>query len=161
MRRAGKVRTIDARREAARSDHCVLFALFIALLLPALGVAGPETFTDIARRLVDHAPTTIVLSAVLAGWLMGLLSWLVTAARDTTGKMLVIWLVTGTIALAGLHHCIAGTVEVVAGMVAGEGIGLVDGVRCLMLATVGNAVGGFVFVALIKYGHASSTSDGA
>lgn len=136
----------------------IAFAVAIGLLLPALGVASAESFGTIAGRLVDHPPGMIFGSAILAGWLMGLLSWLVTAARDTTGKMLMIWLVTGVIALAGLHHAIAGTVEVVAGLVATTEIGLVESIVCLAVAAVGNAVGGFVFVALIKYGHASSTT---
>ena len=136
----------------------IAFATAIALLMPRLGLASPATFGEIALRLTDHRPWLIFLSAILAGWLMGLLSWLVTAARDTTGKLLMIWLVTGVIALAGLHHSIAGAVEVVAGLVAGEGITLASAARCLGLAAVGNAVGGIVFVALIKYGHASSTT---
>ncbi len=138
----------------------VAFAIAIGLLLPALGVASADAFGTIAGRLVDHPPGLMFGSAVLAGWLMGLLSWLVTAARDTTGKLLMIWLVTGVIALAGLHHAIAGTVEVVAGLVATSEIGLAETVACLAIAAVGNAVGGFVFVALIKYGHASSASGG-
>jgi formate/nitrite transporter FocA (FNT family) len=68
----------------------------------------------------------------------------------------MIWLVTGVIGLAGLHLSIAGAVEVVAGLVAADGLGLGASVACLGLAALGNAVGGFVFVALIKYGHASS-----
>ena len=136
----------------------VAFATAIGLLLPALGVASADAFGTIATRLVDHPPGLIFGSAILAGWLMGLLSWLVTAARDTTGKLLMIWLVTGVIALAGLHHAIAGTVEVVAGLVATTDIGLVETIVCLAVAAVGNAVGGFVFVALVKYGHASSST---
>jgi formate/nitrite transporter FocA (FNT family) len=134
----------------------VAFAVAIGLLLPRLGAASPEAFGALAGRMVDHPAWLIFCSAILAGWLMGLLSWLVTAARDTTGKLLMIWLVTGVIGLAGLHHSIAGAVEVVAGLVAADGLGLGASVACLGLAALGNAVGGFVFVALIKYGHASN-----
>lgn len=143
---------------AANTVGAIAFALFAVTILPALGAADGEAFTEIAKRLVDHPPWVVFASAVLAGWLMGLLSWLVTAARDTVGKMLMIWLVTFVIGLAGLHHCIAGTVEVVAGVVVDGDLTVLDAVRTLGLATIGNAVGGFVFVALIKYGHASSTA---
>lgn len=138
----------------------IAFASFMTLVLPALGTATSSSFGEIASRLVDHPAWVIFLSAVLAGWLMGLLSWLVTAARDTTGKLLMIWLVTGVIGLAGLHHCIAGTVEVVAGAISDPAIGAWDAVRTLGLATLGNVVGGVVFVALIKYGHASGAAAG-
>jgi formate-nitrite transporter family protein len=145
---------------ASNTLGAIAFATAVALVLPALGSATAPSFAEIATRLVDHPAWVIFCSAILAGWLMGLLSWLVTAARDTTGKLLMIWLVTGVIGLAGLHHCIAGTVEVVAGVIVDPGIGALDAVRTLGLATLGNAVGGFVFVALVKYGHASGATAG-
>ncbi len=130
-----------------------LFAAFAVLLAPPLGVAHPSVFVDIAKPLVDHAAWVIVGSAVLAGWLMGLLTWLIAAARDTTSRLLVIVIVTAAIGLAHLPHCIAGNVEVLMGLFAGGDITLLGYVRFLVSATMGNAIGGAFFVALLKYGH--------
>ena len=89
---------------------------------------------------------------------MGLLSWLVAASRDTIGQIFIVWLVTFAIGFLHLHHCMAGTAEVLAGVFTGEGADLGDFGKFLLWSTVGNAAGGIVFVALIKYGHAHSQS---
>jgi len=96
---------------------------------------------------------------ILAGWLMGLLSWLVTASRDTISQIFFVWLVTTAIGLSHLHHVIAGTAEVLAGLFAGQGITWADVGRFLFLVTLGNALGGIFFVALLKFGHATQASE--
>ncbi|MDP8958868.1 MAG: formate/nitrite transporter family protein [Actinomycetota bacterium] len=131
-----------------------LFAWLAVVIGPALGVAEQSAFSEIAASLVDHSWWVVLLSAVLAGWLMGLLSWLVAAGRDTVSQVLFVWLVAGSIGLAGLHHSIAGTVEVLLGVFAGQGATLVDFGSFLVWTTLGNALGGVFFVAVIKYGHA-------
>jgi formate/nitrite transporter FocA (FNT family) len=124
-------------------------ALAVHALIP-LGAARAEAFTAVARPLVDHPGWVIGVSGVLAGWLMGLLSWLVTAARDTTAQILVVFVVTFAIGLPGLHHSIAGSVEVLAAVFSGDSVGFADYGRFLAWSTVGNAVGGVVFVAFFK-----------
>ena len=91
------------------------------------------------------------LSAIVAGWIMGLLSWLVVAARDTTAQILAIWAATMLIGLAGLHHSIAGASEILLAVFAGAGASWADLGRFLAIAIPGNAVGGVVFVALLKF----------
>lgn len=129
-----------------------LFAWGGTILGPALGVAEPAAFGEMARRVVDKPAGVMFLSAVAAGWLMGLLAWLTTAARDTVSQIVLVWLTTMVIGLAGLHHSIAGTVEVLLGVFAGTGATLADYARFLLWAVTGNAVGGATF-ALLKYGH--------
>jgi formate/nitrite transporter FocA (FNT family) len=130
-----------------------LFALFVVLLMPNLGVASPEAFVTIAQKLVSHEPRWLFVAGILAGWLMGLLAWLITAAKDTTSRLLIIWLVTASIGILHLPHSIAGNVEVLFGVFLSTEISVLDYVTFLGIATVGNAVGGGVFVSLLKYGH--------
>lgn len=129
------------------------FAAFAAWIGPALGEAESWAFVEIASKYVDHAWWLLLIGGILAGWLMGLLAWLVTAARDTIGQIVLIALVTTGIALAHLQHSIAGTVEVLAGVLSGDEVTWVEFGRFLLWSTVGNAVGGVVFVALLKFGH--------
>ena len=136
-----------------------IFAALAGYVMPALGAASAHSFDELAHRLVDHDSWTMFLSAILAGWLMGLLSWLVTAARETTAKLLVVWLVTSVIGFAGLHHSIVGMVEVVAGLIVSPVIGWTDVARFMALAATGNAIGGVFFVAVIKFGHASQSGE--
>jgi formate-nitrite transporter family protein len=134
------------------------FAAFLSFLGPRLGIVGPRVLGDIAAEVVKPAWWLILMSGVLAAWLMGLLSWLVAASRDTIGQIFVVWLVAFAIGFGHLHHAIVGSTEVLAGVFSGQGATLADYGRFLLPTTVGNLLGGFIFVALIKYGHAHSKS---
>jgi formate/nitrite transporter FocA (FNT family) len=133
------------------------FAAFAAFLGPRLGVIEPRAFGEIAGGLVSHPEWVILLSGVLAGWLMGLLSWLVAASRDTISQIFIVWLVTFGIGFLHLHHCMAGSAEVLAGVFSGLGADLAGFGKFLLWSTLGNIAGGIVFVALIKWGHAHSS----
>ena len=85
---------------------------------------------------------------------LGLLSWLLSAAQETIARIVLVWLVTGAIGLLGLHHCIAGTVEVLAGVLVDPSLGAWDYGRFLLWATLGNAIGGVLMVGVVKYSHA-------
>jgi formate/nitrite transporter FocA (FNT family) len=102
---------------------------------------------------VDHPWWVIFFSGLLAGWLMGLLSWLVSAARDTTSQVLLVGIITWSIGIAHLHHAVVGSVEVLAGIFARQGVTFADFGHFLIWTTLGNAAGGVFFVALFKYGH--------
>lgn len=131
-----------------------LFAAMAVVIGPALGVIEPAVFGTIAHDLVRHDADVILLSALLAGWMMGLLSWLLSATRDTISQILVVWSITAAIGFGQLHHSILGTVEVLAGYFAGQGTTLADYWHFILWSTLGNALGGVIFVALIKYSHA-------
>lgn len=111
----------------------VLFTAFVVTLMPNLGVASPEAFGTIAHKLVDHELTWLFVAGILAGWLMGLLAWLITAAQETTSRLLIIWLVTASIGLLHLPHSIAGNVEVLFGVFVSPDISVLEYVRFLVL----------------------------
>ena len=131
----------------------VAFTALVVTLFPSLGVASPEAFGTIAHKLVDHDLTWLFVAGILAGWLMGLLAWLITAAQETMSRLLIIWLVTASIGILHLPHSIAGNVEVLFGVFVSPRVSVADYAAFLALATAGNAVGGAVFVGLFKYSH--------
>lgn len=135
------------------------FALVLSILGPEMGTITADALARIGTTLADHPPLVILLSAIVAGWLMGLVSWLVAAGTDTVSKIVFVWMVTGLIGFAELHHSIVGSVELAAAFLTG-GVGLDDYARVMALATLGNAIGGVVFVAVVKYAHASVSSNG-
>ncbi len=135
------------------------FAMLAATIGPELKIIEIEVLGDIAQGVVARSWGVIFLSAVLTGWLMGLVSWLVAAGRDTTSQIIVIWLVTAVIGLGHLHHIIVGSIEVMLAFFVGLPIDRGEVGRFLLWATVGNIVGGVVFVALIKYGHVIRKED--
>ncbi len=137
------------------------FAAIVSEIGPALGVINPHAFGKLAHSVVDHPARAMFESGILAGWLMGLLSWLIAAARDTISQIVLVWLVTSVIGFANLHHAIVGTAEVLAGALTGQGISGEDIGRFLVFVTLGNIVGGVVFVAFLKYGLARPGAQAA
>ena len=138
---------------------CVVFVALTFVVAPGLDVVDPGTFPEIANILVGYSWWMTFLGAVLAGWLMGLLSWLVVAARDTIGTIVVIWAVAGAIGFAHLPHSIAGSVEVLYGVLGSADITFLDYLSFLLWSTLGNVVGGVVFVGLLKYSHVTRSED--
>jgi formate/nitrite transporter FocA (FNT family) len=138
-----------------------LCAYLIVVIGPALHDVSPQVLAEIATRIVDHPAWVILISGVVAGWLMGLVSWLVTASRDTISQIVIIWLFTGAIGLGHLHHSILGATEVLGGVFAGEKTTWAEFGHFLLWATIGNAIGGAGFVALLKFGHARTGEEDA
>jgi formate/nitrite transporter FocA (FNT family) len=136
-----------------------LFAAAAVVMGPALGVVEPSAFGELARPLVDQSIPVMVLSAVAAGWLMGLLVWLSTAARETTSQIIVIWLVALVIGLGKLHHSVAGSIEVLMGVFAGQGAVGSDFGRFMLWVPLGNIIGGVLFVALLKFGSVQQSVE--
>jgi len=138
---------------------CALFSALLVVIAPARHVVDTWAFDEIARSLLGAPWWVVLLSGVLAGWLMGELGWVVAAARDTISQVVCVWLITTAIGFAQLHHCIVGSVEVLAGVLSSGRLTLGDYGFFLLWTTVGNILGGVIFVALIKYGHASRAAE--
>lgn len=129
------------------------FAWAAARIGPALGIFSAEVLEELARPLISFPTGVLLASSIFAGWLMGLLGWLVAASKDTISQIMILFLVTGSIGLCHFHHCIAGSVDVLAAMFAGAPISWSEFFHLLTFTTLGNAIGGAIFVALIKHGH--------
>lgn len=134
------------------------FAALVTVLAPRLGVAEASSFERLAAQLLDHPWWIMLLSAFLAGWLMGFLSWLLIAGRETISQAFFIWIITGTIGFGHLHHCVLGFVEVAAGALASPEIGVADVGRFMIWATAGNIIGALAFALPIHYGALLSGS---
>ncbi|WP_144603775.1 formate/nitrite transporter family protein [Algoriphagus algorifonticola] len=128
---------------------------FIGLLLvwlgPRLEIFDLHVIETIALHVLKAEIHVIFVSAMVAGWLMGLLSWLLASVRDTVSQIVIIFLITSVLSFASLHHSIIGNIEVFTGMISSEQIHLMDYLSFQSTALVGNAFGGAIFVALLKY----------
>lgn len=130
-----------------------LFAGLISKIGPAVGFIDISTFHHLAEELIKYEWDTIFASAILAGWMMGLLGWLVTSSQETISRIFVIILVTSIIGVAGLHHCIVGSIEVFSGFITSPEIHLSEYLHFQLWATLGNIIGGTLFVAILKYSN--------
>lgn len=113
-----------------------------------------HAFVNTASMFINLSPTAVFLGALLAGWLMALLAWILTSVGDTISRVVVIMITTFIIGFAHLPHCVAANAEIIAGMLAGAPISVLEWARFEAITTFGNIVGGVVFVALLNYGHA-------
>lgn len=138
---------------------CIIFAALIATLGPSLNVIEPQAFGKLANALLPFSEFTIFLSAIIAGWLMGMVVWLVAANSYSVGQFLIIWLLTMAIGFGPFHHCILGTTEVLSAMFLGENIAFGSLFHFLGWTTLGNIVGGTVFVALLNYGQSAKAGN--
>lgn len=123
----------------------------LALAEPVIGAR--DGYLTLGTHLIEYGNLPLFVSALLAGWLMALAGWLILATPPTLSQIVSIYIVTFLIGLGGLHHSIAGAVELFTAMILGGEISSFQAVRFLVLALIGNLVGGSVFVALLNYGH--------
>jgi len=133
-----------------------LFGYFMSIIPSQMQIVDNASFHALAGKLINHDAGIILGSAVLAGWLMGLLSWLITSARETISRILLVTLVTVVIGIGGLHHSIVGSIEVFTALLTSSDVSVRDYLHVQSWATLGNIIGGVVFVAIIKFSHAAS-----
>lgn len=130
-----------------------LVSFILTLVGPEMNIISQEAFVHLAEKMTKFSPQLILVSGILAGWLMGLLSWLVTSSQETISRIFIVILVTMVIGLGGLHHSIVGSIEVFAGLLVSDEVTGSDYFVFQLWTTLGNIIGGVVFVALIKYSH--------
>jgi formate/nitrite transporter FocA (FNT family) len=114
-------------------------------------------YTEIAVHAVSAATLPLLISSVLAGWLMALGAWLILATPPTFSQLVCIDIVTFLIGLGGLHHSIAGAAEVFVGMLVSNEVSVNEACRFIVLALAGNLAGGSVFVGALNYAHIRRT----
>lgn len=118
---------------------------------PGMGLFDLAVVEKLSSHILGHGFWIMFISAILAGWLMAVLSWVLTSAKDTISRILLIFLITSVMSFAGFHHSIVGSVEVFAGVLTSEKVNVLDYLKFESIALIGNALGGFFFVALLKY----------
>lgn len=122
-------------------------------------ILAHEGYVHLGEHLLSYGSGPLFFSAMLAGWLMALGGWLVLVTSPALSQMASIYIVTFLIGLGGLHHSIAGSVELFAYIFTGSGATLMESLRFLGIAIFGNIVGGSVFVACFNYSHIRKTQQ--
>jgi len=131
-----------------------------ALHYAASDVVGATAgYIEIGHHLTKFSIQSLFISAVMAGWLMALGAWLVGSSPRTIAQIAVIYIVTFLIGMGGLHHSIAGSVEMFAAMFISKEFTPAMAARFISIALIGNLVGGTCFVALLNYAHIRRTNE--
>jgi formate/nitrite transporter FocA (FNT family) len=130
-------------------------ALTFALLAVKTGALDSAVQSELASNGVKYTEGSFVdtfWSAVVVGFLLASVAWLVEGCDTVTGRIAVIWSLTFLVSLASLDHCIATTVTAFSALLEGD-LGLGDTLGWLAPAFLGNVFGGVVIVAAINYGQ--------
>lgn len=128
---------------------CLFAALMIGLGLN-MQLFSASDIDAYAEHILGFRWWVIFGSAILAGWMMGVTAWLVTSARDTLSRIVLVTVITGSIGFLGLHHSIIGNIEIFSALLYGNTVSLWRYLLFLAVILVGNTIGGVVFVAVLK-----------
>lgn len=127
----------------------------------AAAVTYGEVLTPTALELLlervshelEYGFWTVVLKAVLGGWLVALIAWLVAASRDTISQIFFIWVLAFLIPVGGLMHSVAGSTEVLISVFSQQATWPEYFGEFLVPTTLGNTIGGVFLVTLLNYGQ--------
>ena len=129
-------------------------AVAVAALLAFADVLDPKAI-EIALKIGQHAVETpwltLLSKALIAGWIVASMVWLVHAAMDTISKILIVWFLMYFVGVAGFFHVVTSSVEVF--FLAFEGTGPFWSLwpHYILPIIVGNTIGGILFVAIVNY----------
>jgi len=129
----------------------MFFAYFIGNLAPEMHLFTTETMINVGTHVLNYKWWVLLLSAITAGWLMGLLTWLLNSTINSLTRVLLIFMITGVIGFGGFHHSIVGNIEVFGALLHTAEISIADYLWFLFITLCGNGIGGAVVVGLFKY----------
>jgi formate/nitrite transporter FocA (FNT family) len=138
----------------------VLGTAAFALLATKTSAMGPwhVRLAEIGHEAGAKGFPELFWTAVVGGWLVALVGWIVTASTDTVGQVLMVVMVTFLVGAGHFTHSVAGSGEVLAAVFNGN-LPFLSYLTWLGSAVLGNAVGGIVIVALINYGQVHIAAD--
>jgi formate-nitrite transporter family protein len=108
-----------------------------------------DSLRAVAHEMVSGPFEVTLLKAVLAGWLIALMAWLLPSARSS--RIFVILFLTYVVGMAGLSHVVAGSVEATYAVMAGDASVANYMLNFLLPTLVGNIIGGVALVALLNH----------
>jgi formate/nitrite transporter FocA (FNT family) len=108
-----------------------------------------QSLLEIGRHSVAESFWPTLIKAMLAGWLIALMVWLLPAAKSA--RLFVIILLTYVVAIGRFSHIIAGSVEAFFAVISGEASLREYFVGFFAPTIIGNTIGGVALVALLNH----------
>ena len=130
-----------------------IFALAIAgslnQLVPSFVVSHIH---NVANSYISKSPFIMVLSAVFAGWLITLMTWLLIASSGTLARIFIIWIVGFLIYLNSFSHIVVASSDILIAINTGSHISYLSWLYpYIPLTIIGNMIGGLFFVTILQY----------
>ena len=127
------------------------FLLAILLLLAGGGVIlgdGHEHFIAAAIAKTSATDSELFAKGILCNWLVCLAIWMCNRTSDAAAKLVLIFWPIAIFVSAGFEHSVANMFIFCTALLSGDsGISSIDMLRNLLWVTLGNIVGGAIFVA--------------
>lgn len=130
-------------------------------LAARLKIFTPSTMSALASLSYDTMKedfATTAFKAGMAGWVIGLMVWLLPAA-GSAGSLIIV-LLTYVVAVASLNHVVAGSAEAFFGVAAGQATFGAYLMHFLLPTLIGNTAGGTILVALLNHAPIAEHLDG-
>jgi formate/nitrite transporter FocA (FNT family) len=134
----------------------LLGTAFFAVLVVYGKVLPPSTLGYLFRltdQMLEFGFWGILLRGVVAGWVVGLMVWLVASSKDTISVFFSVYALALLLPAAGFPHCIADSVEFLVSLFSGNISFLQYLGTFLVPTTLGNTIGGIVLVTLLNWGQ--------
>lgn len=136
-------------------------AFVFALLTVRTGALRSEyvaAMVKLGQQAASVNAGHVFWSAVIAGWIIALVAWLVSGSHSITGSVMLIWLLTLLVGLGHFAHCIASSGEILAAVL-GHEVNVSQYFWWLLPAVLGNITGGVLLVTLLEYGQVKGGED--
>lgn len=140
----------------------VIGAFVFAVLVARTPSLKPEFLAELAHlglESLGRGPAVIFWSGVIAGWVIAMVAWLVSASHSITGSVVIIWALTFLIGLGHFAHCIAGSSEALTAVMTHQARWGAY-FHWLGFAVTGNICGGMIIVTLLEYGQVIADKQG-
>lgn len=137
-------------------------AVFFGWLVMKTGALAPnfaDALAGLGTEAVQGHFLLLFIKAVIGGWLIALVAWMVTASHWTIGQVAVIWMLTFIVGAGRFSHCIASSAEIVAAVMSGH-LHFSNYFAWLLPVTMGNITGGVFIVSVLNYGQVRMGTDG-
>jgi formate/nitrite transporter FocA (FNT family) len=155
-------RKLAVLKSALRLWAVVFAANILGTMIFAIGLYFADVFDpaqatallSVAQHAVEKDFGQTFLSAILAGWLIALMVWLLPAAE--TARVAVIIIITYLVGIGGFSHIIAGSTQAFYALVSGTTSIYACLVNFFIPTLFGNVIGGVAFVAALNYAQVVS-----
>jgi formate/nitrite transporter FocA (FNT family) len=122
----------------------------VLLVKPLFSPEVTQALQTLAQASLNHLFWITMLKAILAGWLIALMVWILPSARGE--RLLTILLITYVVGLSRLPHIVAGSTESAYAVMTGLSTLSNYFFYFLFPTLIGNAIGGVALVSLLNHG---------
>ncbi|MBV9817580.1 MAG: formate/nitrite transporter family protein [Solirubrobacterales bacterium] len=136
-------------------------AMLFALLITKTSAIAPDVAAAVAQA--GHKATvgswaSFFWSAVLGGWAIALVAWLIQSGTAVIGQIALIWALVFLFGVLQLDHAVSTTIEVMCATLRSE-VQVGHALAWFAVVLLGNIAGGVLITALLNYGQVRAGGD--